>query len=158
MFVVVMFAVITVTVRYFVPPKPPATPPAALHLRPVLKAGPPPCDGTDLPDTENTACYGLDEGMTVGQAVQAKAGALADTDQWVIQVTLNPADAAAFGELTGRLARESSPRNQLAIVIDGKVVSAPVVEEPIPGGEVQISGDFTRETATAYARRLNGES
>ena len=32
---------------------------------------------------------------------------------------------------------------QLAIVLDNTVYSAPVIKEPIPGGDVQITGNFS---------------
>jgi hypothetical protein len=159
--VVTMFIVITATVNHFIPREtsrePVAKPPASLRLQPVLDVKPPPCTGTDLLNTAGTTCFRLAEGTTVRQAMRAEAGVDSDTGQWLIQVTLSPADAAAFSELTSRLAVEPPPRNQLAVLIDGKIISAPVVEEPIPGGEVHISGGLTRESATTLAQRLNGE-
>ncbi|MBU2545119.1 protein translocase subunit SecD [Patescibacteria group bacterium] len=43
----------------------------------------------------------------------------------------------------------------LAIYIDGAVISAPYVNEPIEGGKAQISGDFTIDEAKELARNLN---
>lgn len=40
---------------------------------------------------------------------------------------------------------------QIAIVIDGEVVSAPIVNEPILGGSVQISGGFGEGEAQELA-------
>ena len=40
---------------------------------------------------------------------------------------------------------------RLAIVLDGKVISAPVIQEAIVAGSGQISGDFTFQTATDLA-------
>ncbi|MBI1976674.1 MAG: protein translocase subunit SecD [Candidatus Omnitrophica bacterium] len=37
---------------------------------------------------------------------------------------------------------------RLAIVLDGKIRSAPVINEPIPSGNAQITGNFTVETAS----------
>lgn len=42
----------------------------------------------------------------------------------------------------------------LAIVIDNVVISAPVIREPISGGEAQISGSFTVESAEQLAIAL----
>ena len=47
-----------------------------------------------------------------------------------------------FLELT-----EKYIKRRLAIVLDGKVHSAPVIQERIPGGQAQISGSFTAEEA-----------
>ena len=41
-----------------------------------------------------------------------------------------------------------------AIVIDGKVISAPSIREPILGGAGQISGNFTVETSTILAVQI----
>ncbi|MCH7589879.1 protein translocase subunit SecD [PVC group bacterium] len=43
---------------------------------------------------------------------------------------------------------------RLAIVLDGKIVSAPVIREEIPGGRGQISGDFTIDEAKDLAIAL----
>jgi preprotein translocase subunit SecD len=40
---------------------------------------------------------------------------------------------------------------RFAIVLDGKVLSAPTIREPIPGGRGQISGNFTTKTAENLA-------
>ena len=42
----------------------------------------------------------------------------------------------------------------LAIVLDGKIISAPNIREPIIGGSGQITGDFTFQTATDLALLL----
>ena len=52
-----------------------------------------------------------------------------------------------------------SPRpmsaGRFAIVLDNKVISAPVIREPILGGSGQISGNFTLQTANDLAVLLN---
>ena len=44
---------------------------------------------------------------------------------------------------------------QIAIFLDGKEISAPVVQQEIDGGSAQITGNFSIETAKTLARRLN---
>jgi preprotein translocase subunit SecD len=39
-------------------------------------------------------------------------------------------------------------------VLDDKVISSPVIREPITGGSVQISGNFTLEDANSVAMLL----
>ena len=57
-----------------------------------------------------------------------------------------------------RASSASSPRTHVgrpfAIVLDDKVISAPVIREPILGGSGQISGSFTVETANQLAIQL----
>jgi preprotein translocase subunit SecD len=49
----------------------------------------------------------------------------------------------------------SCPTAQIAMVLDGEVISAPVVQEPVfTGGEVQITGDFTEQDARDLAKIL----
>jgi preprotein translocase subunit SecD len=50
--------------------------------------------------------------------------------------------ARRFGEITGKYVKR-----RLAIVLDGKVYSAPVIREKIAGGNAQITGSFTADQA-----------
>ncbi|MDY7097898.1 MAG: hypothetical protein SXU28_07150 [Pseudomonadota bacterium] len=43
---------------------------------------------------------------------------------------------------------------QLAIVLDGTIMSMPIIQEPVLGGTVQISGNFTQEEANRLAISL----
>lgn len=55
-----------------------------------------------------------------------------------VSLTLNAKGAQIFADLTA-----ANVGKRLAIVLDGKVVSAPVIREAIPSGQAQISGNFT---------------
>ncbi|MFN3411116.1 MAG: protein translocase subunit SecD [Exilispira sp.] len=61
-----------------------------------------------------------------------------------IEVTfsLNAEGAQKFYRVTA-----DNKGRHLAIVLDGKIQSMPVINEPIPNGQVAISGDFTIEEA-----------
>jgi SecD/SecF fusion protein len=59
-----------------------------------------------------------------------------------VSLTLNSKGAQVFANLTA-----TNIGKRLAIVLDGKVVSAPVIREAIPSGQAQISGNFTVEQA-----------
>jgi preprotein translocase subunit SecD len=63
-----------------------------------------------------------------------------------VTVDLNPAGADTFATLTA-----DNVGRHLAIVLDNTVYSAPVIKEPIPGGRVQITGNFTFDEAHALA-------
>jgi len=56
--------------------------------------------------------------------------------------------------VTQRLSALTEPRNQFAIVLDGLVVSAPRTNGPIPGGEAQITGNFSQKEAQSLANQL----
>ena len=78
---------------------------------------------------------------------------------WVVNVGLQdgPAGADLWNALTTKCFNRDAvcPTGQIAIVLDGKVISAPVVQEAIfSGGTVQISGDFTEGEARDLAKIL----
>ena len=66
-----------------------------------------------------------------------------------INFTLNSEGAQVFGDFTGK-----SVGKRLAIVLDGKVYSAPVINERIGGGSGQISGNYTTAEANDLAIAL----
>ncbi|HEY7628700.1 MAG TPA: protein translocase subunit SecD [Ilumatobacteraceae bacterium] len=55
-------------------------------------------------------------------------------------------------------ATETCPTRQLAIELDGEVISAPVVQQPSFSGSVQITGSFSESEARNLARVLNSGS
>ncbi|ACZ19449.1 protein-export membrane protein SecD [Thermanaerovibrio acidaminovorans DSM 6589] len=67
----------------------------------------------------------------------------------VVSLKFNDAGAKLFDEATAQ-----NVGRQIAIVLDGVVVSAPVVQERIRGGEAQISGRFTEAEAKRLAIML----
>jgi SecD/SecF fusion protein len=67
-----------------------------------------------------------------------RAGAFFDTRGWGTHLNFDSEGGTKFGELTKQVFEEHS---QMAIVLDGKVISAPGVEKgPIYGGSAEISG------------------
>ena len=75
-----------------------------------------------------------------------------DTGQIEVNITMNAEGSKTWAEATTRMAPISkggtSPTGeQVAIVLDGVVKSAPSVNEPITGGQTAISGTFTAEEA-----------
>ncbi len=78
----------------------------------------------------------------------AKVG-FSNMNQPVINFTLNSEGAKIFGDYTAK-----NVGNHLAIVLDNKVYSAPVIRERIGGGSGQISGGFTVKEAHDVAIAL----
>ena len=79
----------------------------------------------------------------------------ATTNNWIVTMSFDAEGKQAFATATTRLMSLSSPQDQFAIVLDGLVVSAPSVSNPIANGEAMISGTFTRESAATLANQLN---
>jgi len=69
--------------------------------------------------------------------------------QSAIEFKLNSQGASIFGDFTAK-----SVGKRLAIVLDGKVYSAPSIKERIGGGSGQITGHFTPEEARDLAIAL----
>lgn len=84
--------------------------------------------------------------------IQTSTGA--STGQWAVYMTFNPAGTKAFAEVTTRLVALTGARNQFAIVLDGKVISAPATNSAITDGKPQISGGFTQQSAKTLADQL----
>ncbi len=82
------------------------------------------------------------------QVTQAKQ----DFDQdgrAVVTIKFNPAGAKRFGRAT-----QENVGKPFAIILDDKVLSAPNINEPILGGNAQISGNFTVDSANQLAIAL----
>ncbi len=74
---------------------------------------------------------------------------------WVVNLQFNGDGSKQFADTSTRLFSQAAPLNQFAIVLDGLVISAPKINGPIPNGQAQISGNFTRESAATLAQQLN---
>jgi preprotein translocase subunit SecD len=73
---------------------------------------------------------------------------------WIVQMDFSSKGGKKFADVTGRIAQLPSPQNQFAITLDGEVVSAPSVSTRIAGGQAEISGSFTQESAEELANIL----
>lgn len=76
--------------------------------------------------------------VTGEDLVSAQAGFDSQTSEPVVNFRFNTSGARRFADVT----RENVGR-PFAIVLDGKVISAPVIRTPILDGSGQISGNFT---------------
>ncbi len=72
-----------------------------------------------------------------------------ETNETVVSFTLDRVGAKRFGKATS-----TGIGKQLAIVLDGKIISAPVIRDTIASGSGQISGGFTFQSATDLALLL----
>ena len=119
--------------------------------------------GADSPSDTIVACsregaskYILAPAEVLGQLVSKASSGLDQqgTSAWFVSLTFNGEGTKAFGALTSRVTSLPSPQNQVAIVLDGLVVSAPVINEAIPSGNAQITGSFTQVEAADLANVL----
>ncbi|MDE2007368.1 MAG: protein translocase subunit SecD [Rhodospirillales bacterium] len=84
-----------------------------------------------------------------GDLTNATAGTDPQSGQWVVNFAFNSTGARRFADIT-----RTHVGRRFAIVLDGKVLSAPVIREPILGGSGQISGNFTAASASDLALLL----
>jgi preprotein translocase subunit SecD len=80
----------------------------------------------------------------------------ASTGQWGVNIEFDRQGTQQFSDVTTRLFGYGvgDVRNQFAIVLDGRVISAPSTNAAITDGKPQISGSFTQEDSQALADQL----
>lgn len=71
----------------------------------------------------------------------------------VVELRFDPQGARQFAEFT-----RANFMNRIALVLDDRIVSAPVIYEPILGGTCVISGTFTAEQGADLVARLQAAS
>jgi preprotein translocase subunit SecD len=74
---------------------------------------------------------------------------------WAVSFQLNGPGAAKFAIATEQAVSAPSPTNQIAIAVDRKIISSPVVQGAITGGSGVISGSFSEQRAKDLATQLN---
>lgn len=79
---------------------------------------------------------------------QGSTGGL--SNQAIVALTWNDEGAELFEEITG-----NNVGKHLAIFLDGEIISSPVINERISGGQAIISGGFTPDEARALAQNLS---
>ena len=119
--------------------------------------------GADTPEETIVTCarssatkYILGPAEVVGRQI-SKASAGLDSQAgsaWTVLLTFNGEGTTKFGNLTARVTSLPAPQNQVAIVLDGLVVSAPRITEAIPSGNAQITGAFSQQEANDLANVL----
>ncbi len=88
-------------------------------------------------------------GIQGDNLIGAQQGFDQETNAPVVNIQFDQQGAARFGTLT-----QQNVNKPFAIILDGEVLSAPNINEPILGGNAQISGGFSVETANNLAIAL----
>jgi preprotein translocase subunit SecD len=91
--------------------------------------------------------------FTEDQIASASALTSADPSMWDVFVTLDAAGARGLKAATSRALQHGSD-GRIATIVNGRVVSAPVVRAAIGSGPIQLSG-FTQQEAQHLADQLN---
>ena len=113
--------------------------------------------GNDDPNLPLVTCsqdgkevYLLDKSIISGEQIEnASSGLDQQQGQYIVDVQFKGDATKTWADFTA-----ANVGTQTAFVLDSKVVSAPEIREPIPGGRTQISGQFTEQTARELANVL----
>jgi preprotein translocase subunit SecD len=107
-------------------------------------------------DRQGSSRYILAPAQVVGRDIKGATAALdqQNASGWFVSLDFTGDGAKKFGALTQSVVDLPSPQNQVAIVLDGVVVSAPRINEAILGGSAQITGSFSQIEAQDLANVL----
>jgi len=113
--------------------------------------------GSRLMPSDEASANGQPQMYLIKKRVMVSGDTLVDsqpsydsrTNEPVVTFRFDSAGAKRFGRATSK-----NVGKLFAIILDGKVISAPVIREPILGGSGQISGSFTVQTAQDLALLL----
>ncbi|WP_131811669.1 preprotein translocase subunit SecD [Mycolicibacterium peregrinum] len=91
--------------------------------------------------------------MTGAEITEADSEYNDDAGQYAIDLALTGAGTKTWADFTS-----ANVGNQTAFTLDSRVVSAPQIREAITGGRVQITGNFTADSARELAGVLGSGS
>jgi preprotein translocase subunit SecD len=113
--------------------------------------------GNDDPNLPLVTCsqdhkevYLLDKSIISGEGIKnATSGLDQQRGEYVVDVEFKSDASNVWADFTA-----ANVGTQTAFVLDSQVVSAPVINEAIPGGRTQITGQFTNDSARELANVL----
>jgi preprotein translocase subunit SecD len=106
-------------------------------------------------ESDGTFKYVLDVAKVVGTDIDtASSGVQQGSTEWVVQLDFKSKGATEWSKLTSTAFNSQEPRNKVAVVLDGVVITAPNIISPIPGGRAEITGGFNQKSAGELAEQL----
>ena len=120
-------------------------------------------DGNEVwyPDEQGNAVHLGPVTITGGNITNARAalsGGSQSVAEWLVNFELDGEGTQKFADATRLAVTQPPPQNQIAIAVDRKIISNPVVQGAITAGSGQISGNFTEQSAKDLAAILNAGS
>ena len=120
-------------------------------------------DGNEVwyPDEQGDAVHLGPVTITGGNITNARAalsGGSQSVAEWLVNFELDGEGTQKFADATRLAVTQPPPQNQIAIAVDRKIISNPVVQGAITAGRGQISGNFTEQSAKDLAAILNAGS
>ncbi|MGE2713663.1 protein translocase subunit SecD [Mycolicibacterium litorale] len=111
-------------------------------------------DDPNLPlitcSTDGQTVYLLNKSIINGEQIaNASSGLDNQRGEYIVDLEFKSDAAQIWADFTA-----ANVGTQTAFTLDSRVVSAPEIQEAIPGGQTQITGRFTQQTATELANVL----
>ncbi len=98
--------------------------------------------------------YNLDVAKVLGTDVSKADSSIDSTNgKWIVTISFKGDGQDAWTDLTREAYNNGTDSKQVAVVLDNKVVSAPVIESVIPG-DARITGQFTKRDTELLANQL----
>jgi preprotein translocase subunit SecD len=101
-----------------------------------------------------SATLGLPGGLT-GSDVSSASSSFAQGTGYAVNMNLKSGGLAKFNKLASTSFGQTAPRNEVAIVLDGLIYSAPAFQAASFTGAVQITGNFTPSESSDLATVIN---
>ncbi|MDB2414941.1 protein translocase subunit SecD [Rickettsiales bacterium] len=122
---------------------------------PDTSRGPTPPGTVRLKSDSDSTQYAIKKRVIISGdlLVDARPGFSGNTGEPVINIRFNNLGARKFADIT-----KQNIGKPFAIVLDNKVLTAPVIRDAILGGTAEISGSFTTKTANELAILLRAGS
>jgi len=110
-------------------------------------------------DGQLVGSYAVGPVALTGSALETARANLGNSGQWIVAPTFKSGDdgIGGFNGIAGQCFTKGStcPTGQLAIVLDGRVLSAPSINsQSFKADQIEISGSFTERTAKDLATAL----
>jgi preprotein translocase subunit SecD len=94
--------------------------------------------------------YLLNAPLVTGGIASAKPLAIAGGPEWYVRVTFDEAAASTLSKTV-----DTGLGGDLAVVLNGKVLTAVIVDSSMKDGHIGITGDYDKASATELAQRLS---
>jgi preprotein translocase subunit SecD len=94
--------------------------------------------------------YLLNSPLVTGGIASAKPQAIAGGPQWYVRVTFDEAAASTISQTV-----DAGVGGDLAVVLNGQVLTAVIVDSSMKDGHIGITGDYDKASATELADQLS---
>lgn len=122
------------------------------------------CNNLPKPSTSNVDLIACDSAQEMlyflgpveldGNTIQS-ASVTGDQSSYFVEISFDSTGKELFKQITSRITVQESPKNQLAVTSGTVVITAPSINEAIPSGTAQISGNFSHREAQQLADAID---